>query len=274
MKNWKNALSLALVGVTCLVGCSTEGELSSTNATRTRTAQEQRKSNSGAKITNGVAVPLTYFPWVVRIQMPSGGTCTGFFVNPSRMYTAAHCFAPGDTAATVVDGLHGVGVASTRVTIHPSYRAVCTPFDIAIVDFPANTFPLAGGENAWPVIDQTIYPGNYSQYVIMGYGHNDTINRTGAGVRRWGVTTRSGIILDNDGAVIWARGSVRDDGSAPTSGRSANGQGDSGGPLMVYHGNRIAVLGIVSGGRTEGNEEYTCFSATGQMFFPTVASRR
>lgn len=128
-----------------------------------------RNGSSEMRVLNGSAE--SEFPYVVQLTINGKGKCTGSFVSPSLMITAAHCLQH----AKYVE-YDGVRVDRDQFFIHPDWPTggeACQkrpnpPYDVALIRFPDKTY--SGSEfaklaPAAPAAGETIK--------IVGFGHNE-----------------------------------------------------------------------------------------------------
>jgi hypothetical protein len=152
MRIWSRltCLTLGFGAAALAAGCQSEG------------------SKSQPKVTNGV--DEDGFPYVVRIVMDGGGSCTGSFLSDSLMLTAAHCV---DKAQSVSYGQ--ATAPRSAFSIHPSWPqggATCglnrdPKFDVALVRFPAGTYT----GTTYALLSPRA-PEIGEELTIVGYGNN------------------------------------------------------------------------------------------------------
>ena len=83
---------------------------------------------------------LTGSPDVVRLVFTNGWVCTGTFIDPYTILTAAHCLSSGDNAepiqikAILSVGDQEIGVRQTEIFIHPEFASQSWPaFDVGLL---------------------------------------------------------------------------------------------------------------------------------------------
>ncbi|MEY4631801.1 MAG: Trypsin [Pseudomonadota bacterium] len=110
-------------------------------------------------------------PFVVELEINEKGRCTGSFVSPELLVTAAHCV---DNASTV--STEGVKVGREHIFIHPDWPSngeTCKKKgqpanDVALVRFPPGTYK---GESFAELSPRA--PKATDTVKIAGFGHND-----------------------------------------------------------------------------------------------------
>ncbi len=186
-----------------------------------------------SRIINGSACSVGNSPTVeleLYIDGNADSACTGTVVNPRTVITAAHC-GEGITSVRIKTGAGNVD--SNQIFVHPDYNTTGNfqDHDITVVvtneDIPTRTVNILSTNDF--VSGELAYIG--------GYGVNNGVNQTGAGVLR--ATT---VLLDT-----FAGDSI---GTVYT-GEDSNGDtcnGDSGGPLLVKRGEEWLLAGVTSNG--------------------------
>jgi hypothetical protein len=189
-------------------------------------------SQSILNVTNGIDIVETNLPSVVKLDMrdTQGNTfiCTGTFIGPRTIITAAHCGVDGTTHFTV-----SYRDQKGAVYIHPEYltnskAGAYPPADIALVQMPTNMAPAVAKFASSPA-----QVGNSITYV--GYGSNDLREgkSLGAGTRRRGMNKVHAVETNNGGLVI-SRGHNYYTTNGDARGvNSSSGHGDSGGPVIT-----------------------------------------
>ncbi len=82
------------------------------------------------------AVPLVGKPEVVRITFSNGWICSGIFLNPTTILTAAHCVSRKDLQITKIESQDNqiVDVRLVDLIPHPKYTGQSWPsFDIGLI---------------------------------------------------------------------------------------------------------------------------------------------
>lgn len=181
------------------------------------------------RVTNGIQHQSPRFSAII-----SQDGCTGTFVSPTTIITAAHCADHGFTYK---------GVRTRSFQSMPEYMGVPWTWtnDVRVLVFPEPVAP------AWmPVVNEAVFPGLH--VVIAGFGNFDEINGRNDGRFRFGTNIVSG--LENNGHHITIEGTRFETIDGAEGSQSVTGPGDSGGPLL-WNG-RLA--GTVYGGAATGPE--------------------
>src|SRR5262249_31264894 len=129
--------------------------------------------------SNRAIVATADYPAVVMVVMPGGeGLCTGTFISPNTVLTAAHC--------TQIDGSYlivsnfGSFRAEQRRNFGPG--KLDDPEDLALLILSENKADARKGQ----VIPIGSQPTLAERVRLVGYGCNDFELRRGTGVKRTG----------------------------------------------------------------------------------------
>ena len=273
---WRVGTSLSLV---LLTACSQQSNpqssrtsigvetgSSSTNGTK----RTQGPSGNCLQLVNGLATGN--YPSVVRLMSEKSGAvgiCTGTFISPTAVITAAHCI---DSSAN--GGIYLV--ADDRIAFHDNPLANAVPaiksftqgatgstgdpndptsvsLDTAIVLFPKGIASTYMG-----ISDNKPRPG--AKVISVGYGLTDYYDQTPSpsydATRHYGFTT---VISRDESTNIYVGDFTAMASEMELGERVVESSGDSGGPLIADG----MLLGTLSAGGAEFNEnnEKSYFSA-------------
>lgn len=220
-------------------------------------AQSSLASQESDSIINGqpIEVGSELLQSVVAIyDAATGQLCTGSLLPNNIILTAAHCIGPIPEAMYIVFGTelnsqaqirraHSIKVSEYWETRRNS---MLDTGDIALIHFKGSV--PQGYKPATLLPSQKILrPG--TQTVLVGFGYNDGVNKSGAGQVRH--TTVK--IADPN----YSMTEVKLD---QTQGTGAC-HGDSGGPAYVKIGSRYYLWGITSRGVDDANDDCSKYSA-------------
>lgn len=207
---------------------------------------------SEVKVTNGREVGDNEYPSVVLLyDKVQGGICTGTFITPTVVLSAAHCTMAGkidddgnvDLKLAIINISDPVAkkaelvAESTSIVRNPLWdkngRNV-NKYDLSLITFPEGTSKAVSELASIPAKSK-------DKFTIVGYGLNqmkDMSNGDSAGVKREGGNTVSSV----SGGFIQFTG--KDSTTSGDGTDSSSASGDSGGPLFING----KVAGVTSGG--------------------------
>ena len=189
------------------------------------------------------------FPAVVMVFLPNGGFCSGTFIGPSTVLTAAHCAK--DAGAYRIIAPFGTFTTSHREVLGTG--TVSDANDIALLILIADA-AQARKAQIMPVAGQISLSDTVR---LVGYGCNDMTTSNGGETKRTGTNqiyqldSFIELLTPNSVTAQSSRGLI-----GPTN-RAGSCFGDSGGPLLRQHGtdNYYDVIGVCHAGGPSGSNE-------------------
>lgn len=226
----------AAMGLLAVVGCAVDRTAGSDSVI----AEDTSTIIGGESDTGDPSVVAVY---AQQPGQPGGFLCTGSIIAPTVVLTAAHCVSesetgPGATFTVLTSpninrsGAHGLAVREVHANPLWSSRRLEAGHDqgVVVLAEPSTLTPL-------PINRQPLAAALRGGSVrIVGYGLNDGIAQTGAGIKRQALTNL-GTISSNLIAV----------GDA----RRGTCNGDSGGPAFMSLNGLETIVGTTSYGNAD-----------------------
>lgn len=209
------------------------------------------------------AQPTSQFAAVVMVILPGGtGLCSGTFISPNAVLTAAHCSLTSGEYQVIAS----FGTFTTSNVVHFGPGQVDDPNDIALLIFSQNVASASQGQVY--NIGTSVSVGNTLR--LVGFGCDDVSSRDGAGVKRTGTNVVESI---DDYLEFQTPLDSTNSGSTGTTqaleipGGAGKGRiigpdnlagscfGDSGGPAINEAGGTELIVGVTHAGGANGSVE-------------------
>lgn len=182
------------------------------------------------------------YPSVVLVVLPGGsGICTGAFVSPRAVLTAAHC-TQGNGKYTVVSSF---GRFTTYTKENMSSGQLEDPIDLSLLIFSSDVAKRASNQVAY--MGSEVHSGERVR--LVGFGCNSLDTKLGSGIKRSGTNTiawmddylhlRTPFTYPDKSATKKILGPKDEAGSC---------FGDSGGPMFRADAYENSIVGITHAG--------------------------
>jgi len=236
----RNLLLILLLPVVLACGKSSEADLDALEA----------PSNRSLIVTAD-------YPAVVMVVMPLGrGVCTGTFISPNAVLTAAHCTQSHGTYTVVTS--FGHFQTSTLKNLGPG--ALNDPQDVSLLVFDEDIANPRKGQ----VISLADTPNPAEKVRLVGFGCSDFESRLGTGIKRTG--TNQVLRIGEYVELYTPKTTTQNKGLIGSDNRTGTCFGDSGGPLLRYSDGKWGVTAISHSG---GKDEDGYLSAFVNLNLPT-----
>lgn len=213
-------------------------------------AKKDANSSLPSPSSNYASVTTGFAP-VVMVVLPNGaGICTGTFVSPKAVLTAAHCTQRSGRYSVV----SSFGTFSTYTV--ENYGGPADVGDENDISFLIFDDAVASSSQVYGVGD-SVSSGDTLR--LVGFGCNNLNSRTGAGVKRTGTNVVSSIgefveFLTPSNTQASFRGILG------AENRAGSCFGDSGGPALKAVGDSYVVVGVTHAGGTLGDNIISQYS--------------
>lgn len=198
--------------------------------------------------SNRSLVVTSDYPAVVMVVMPGGlGICTGTFISPTTVATAAHCTQ--DTGDYTIVSSFGTFETNVRRNFGPG--VVDDPEDLSLLVLASAVASAQRGQ----VIAVGRQPRLADKVRLVGFGCNDFEKRRGTGVKRTGTNQiqRIGDYIELFSPKLHERTLSGSKGLIGSDNRTGTCFGDSGGPLLHWNDDQWGVAAISHAGGTHGD---------------------
>lgn len=235
-------------------------------------------------VIGGSDASIAESPWQVAFIINEGTVCSGSFLSPTKIVSAAHCFVgipQGQVQAfagitTLSDRSNASRLSIASIANHPGFSFATYANDIAIVTLskPAPValttrtiaLPVAQEAAAWPAAGTSALISGWGETVRDSTVASNTLQSAqvqvlaGPGDANCG--SYGGVFIPSD--QICAGG---DNGSIDAC------SGDSGGPLVIPVNGVPVLAGVVSTGQSCASAAYPGLYARVTTFLPWIASQ-
>lgn len=215
------------------------------------------------------------FPSVVLVVQPgSSGICSGTFISPKAVLTAAHCTQRRGRYRVV----SSFGTFSTYDYESIGFAGIDDTSDMAVLILSTPKAMRKKGQ-----VSPIAYNAQAGEKVrLVGFGCDDLDLKKGAGIKRTGLNIIADVsdFIELESPYIPYNNDSRNINSRSILGpydRAATCFGDSGGPLFRTSNNELSIVGICHAGGHNSEKVYSQFINVNRLenirFLQTIDSQ-
>lgn len=222
-------------------------------------ACKHHEGNSSTKVTNGLEIAKSEAPYVVMLLLDNDVLCTGAWVSPHKILTAAHCLK-GKSDARIVEprtlsalfGYKTLAIAKRLVWNKQYQRPDDIAHDLGVLDFSGADLSSLAGTSIVSIADKPPKAGD--EVTLVGFGNNlidkqlsmGSLQQSGQGPLRAGVNNIDKVLAGHFVLRGFLSRREAENNNVDAGFDAGAAAGDSGGPVLDASGQ---VVGVISAGQ-------------------------